>query len=198
MKESCKQSPMRTTSSVEEQRRGLVRALHDVDVKACLVVTGGGISAVSELFAGAGASRSIIEVSIPYAFNALDEYLGRRAESHVSPAEARIMAIKAYERAVRLTDGKASEVRLTGVSCTAAIATDRVRRGENRCHVAWHDGQTTVAYSIVLSKGARDREGEEAVCRTLILNALAEAFGIHSRLALELLSNEHLERHVGR
>jgi hypothetical protein len=85
---------------------------------------------------------------------------------------------------------------LAGVSCTAAITTDRVRRGENRCHVALATSAgLRRVMSLVMAKGARDRAGEEALCSRTILNAVAEAKGVAARLDLPLLDGEcvHIE-----
>ena len=173
--------------------RDLIAALHDAPAMACLVITGAGTSAIASLFSVAGASRTVIDAQVPYASAALTDYVGIGAKQHVSKSEAQLMAKQAHRRAVRLID---AETRLIGLSCTAAIATDRVRRGENRAHIAWHDGIGTITYSIVMKKGARDREGEEKLCRRIILNALAEASGIESRIQLKLVEDEHVERNA--
>lgn len=172
---------------------GLVRAIHDSDARACLVVTGGGISAVGALFASPGASRTVIDAQIPYARAALDAYLGAAVVHHVSAEEARAMAVAAYARAVQLdADRQPAAATVIGVSCTAAIATDRDRRGENRSHVGWYDGTDGKVYSLTLEKGARDRPGEEAVCAAMVLNALAEASGLDLRVPVALLDTERL------
>lgn len=172
---------------------GLVSAIHDADARACLVVTGGGISAVGALFALPGASRTVIDAQIPYARSALDAYLGAGVVNHVSAEEARAMAVAAHARAVQLdADRQRQAATVIGVSCTAAIATDRDRRGENRCHVGWHDGTSGKVYSLTMDKGARDRPGEEAICAAMVLNALAEASGLESRLPLALLESEQV------
>ncbi len=172
----------------------LIRRIHDTSAKACLVITGAGTSAISALFGVAGSSRTVIEAQIPYSMAALDNYVGMTADQHVSREEARIMAIRAYERAVSLSETAPRTQHLVGLSCTAAIATDRERRGENRAHIAWHDGNRGASYSIVMNKGARDRAGEETVCKVVILNALAEACGTQDRLQVELLEGENVER----
>lgn len=159
-----------------------------------MVITGAGTSAISALFGVAGASRTVIDAQIPYSVAALDRYVGSPADQHVSREEAELMAIKAQRNAVGLTDPDDAHHRLIGLSCTAAIATDRSRRGENRAHIAWHDGEHGVSYSIVMNKGARDRAGEESVCKAIILNALTEAFGIEGKLDIELLEGEYVER----
>ena len=174
----------------------LIKQIHDADARSCLVITGAGMSAISALFSVAGASRTVIDVQVPYSRTALDAYVGIQSEQHVSQDEAKIMATKAHERSVKLTDPVLRTSRLIGLSCTAAIATDRHRRGENRVHVAWHDGQRGYTYSLVMNKGERDRAGEEDVCSTIVINALAEAFGIQDRLELQLLPGEDVERVV--
>ena len=80
---------------------------------------------------------------------------------------------------------------LAGISCTAAIATDRTRRGENRSHVALaaNDGRR-VAISLVMNKGDRDRAGEEDVTSRIVLNAVAEAKRVEARVAVPLLGME--------
>ena len=178
----------------DETSRELIERIHDAPAKACLVITGAGTSAISALFGVAGASRTVIDAQVPYSRSALDGYVETQAEQHVSKDEATLMAIKAFQRAIHLTETDDRPERLIGLSCTAAIATDRLRRGENRAHVAWHDGEHGATYSLVMRKGARDRAGEEAVCSAIILNALAEACGIERWLRLELLEDENVER----
>jgi hypothetical protein len=93
------------------------------------------------------------------------------------------MAEAAYRRALRLTDGAAP---CLGVACTAAIATDRVKRGDHGCSVAVYDGATLRVSRLTLAKGARDRAGEEALISLLIIRAIAEACGVAPpALALE-------------
>ena len=106
------------------------------------------------------------------------------------------MAEKALERARALVgnvDDAAATI-LGGVACTAAIATDRVRRGEDRCHVAFvtSDGRRATT-SLVMSKGARDRAGEEEITSLIVLNAVAEAKAVESRVKLPLIDGEKLE-----
>ena len=60
----------------------------------------------------------------------LEDYVGAAAEQHVSKLEAALMAKRAFRRAVELNDPGESQNHVIGLSCTAAIATDRLRRGE--------------------------------------------------------------------
>ncbi len=174
----------------------LIKQIHDADARSCLVITGAGTSAISALFSVAGASRTVIDAQVPYSRAALDAYVGTQAEQHVSQDEAKAMAVKAHERSVLLSDVEPLPNRLIGISCTAAIATDRHRRGENRVHVAWHNGNEGTTYSLVMNKGERNRAEEEAVCSAIVLNALAEASGVEDRLKIKLLPGENVERFV--
>ena len=176
----------------DEEVAAIVRAIHAAPGRICLVTTGVGAQAIHWLFAEPGASRTVLDAQVPYVEVALHEYVGAKAEQHVSAEEAGRMAAAAFERARSLAErsGLDASTPLFGVACTGAIATDRVRRGENRLHVAWTDGERSRTYSLVLNKGARDRAGEEAVGSALIVNAVAEAKNVKDRLQPPLLEGE--------
>ena len=114
----------------------LAQKLHSVPGRGCVVVTGAGIRAISDLFSQPGTSRTILEAQVPYARKALDDFVGFQADQHVSSEEAKLIAEAALKRARYLADDKGAgddpEEQLFGVGCTAAIATDRIRRGEDR------------------------------------------------------------------
>ena len=114
----------------------------------------------------AGASRTVLDVQIPYASSAVTDYLGFEPGQFVSAETARSLARAAYFRAVDLRSG-ASPV--AGVACTATIATDRLKRGEHRCHVAVYHATGYAVTSLTLAKGRRDRNGEDDVVSRLIL-----------------------------
>jgi hypothetical protein len=98
------------------------------------------------------------------------------------------MAIRAQQRARWLAPGAPT----AGVGCTASLRSDRPKRGDHRFHISIHTGLRTTTYSLMLVKEARDREGEEAVVDTVLLNALAEAFGVPDRLSVPLLPGEEI------
>ena len=200
------------------QRRRLITEIHDSPTRACIAVTGGGTSALAALFSQPGASRTVIDAQIPYARAALDAYISSSSDAETdTPVTAAIgsatremanlMAIAAYRRAVSLTaaeepdqpaspdiggTGSATHP-IVGIAATAAIATDRTRRGDNRAHVAWHDGNQTVITSITMHKGTRDRVAEEQLCADIILNAIAQACSIETRINLNLVDGDCIE-----
>jgi hypothetical protein len=170
--------------------RDLIAQIHAATRKVALVVTGGGASVAGWLLAVPGGSRTVLEVAVPYAHAALMEYLGRDPESYCSPATTREMALRARDRAAHLAPGE----RVVGIGCTASLRSDRPKRGDHRVHVASAHETGTVVRSLTLAKEQRDREGEELVVARLILEALAEAFGLSARVALPLLPGETVER----
>jgi len=64
-----------------------------------------------------------------------------------------------------------------GVSCTAAIATNRARKGADRCHLAVQAAGFTTTYDIELNR-MNDRKDQEATCRNAIIAAMACAVDV--------------------
>lgn len=175
---------MLTTAS-----RRLIQAIHDNPMRALLVATGAGAQALADLLAVGGASRTLIEGLIPYSPAACDDFLGRTPEQYTAASTARLLAGCAYVRARQFERDAPA---LIGLACTAAIASDRPKRGEHRVHVAAWRPQRLMEWTLTLDKGARDRAGEEALVSTLILNALADACGLDERLPLDLRPGDAL------
>jgi hypothetical protein len=175
----------------------LAQKLHSVPGRGCVVVTGAGIRAISDLFSQPGTSRTMLEAQVPYARKALDEFVGVQADQHVSAEEALLIAEAALKRARHLADDNGTndeeEELLFGIGCTAAIATDRVRRGEDRAHVAWTDGTRSGGASIWFDKSARTREEEDILVSAIVLNSIAEAIGVDERLEIDVLDTERLD-----
>ncbi|MGH2537537.1 MAG: hypothetical protein ACRDHL_09105 [Candidatus Promineifilaceae bacterium] len=168
---------------MDPQVRQLIQALHDAPGRVMLVAAGAGTQALAWLLGVAGASRTLLEALVPYAEASFNDFLGQRPAQYVAPLTAGLLAGRAVTRALQL--GEAAEP-LIGLACTATIVTDRPKRGQHRAHVAtWCAGRVS-RYDLVLDKGARDRAGEEGVVSRLMLNALAEAFGLPERLELNL------------
>ena len=168
-----------------------IEKIHDSGSRLVLVVTGGGSQAISSLLSVAGASRSILLATVPYADTALTEWLGSRPESFCSSRTARAMAMSAYEKA-KILD--ASAERLVGVSCTASLASDRPKKGPHRFFIATQTIETTTCLHLELEKGARSRFEEEQVTASAILNEIATACGLADRLPSEFRSSEQPER----
>ena len=176
---------------MDRKVRELIESLHGSDRMVSLAVAGAGTQAVGWILGVAGASRTVLDVQIPYSSSAVVDYVGFEPGQFVSAETARSLARAAYFRAVGLRSGISPVV---GVACTATIATDRLKRGEHRCHVAVHCGTGYSVSSLTLAKGRRDRNGEDAVVSRLILNGIAEFAGIDGRVDPGLLEGEYVSR----
>ena len=64
---------------------------------------------------------------------------------------------------------------MLGLGATAALVTDRERRGAHVVHVAVVDGFQTWEATAQLRKNARTRGDEEAIAELVILCTLADA-----------------------
>ena len=173
--------------------RDLVGRLHATPVKSVLAVAGGGADAIGWLLAVPGASRTVLEAVVPYAAGSLADFLGGEPVQSVSEQTALDMARSAYRRATRLRERNTPVV---GIGCTAAISTDRPRKGEHRCHVAAWSATARACHSLIFIKGLRDRGGEDALVSRLVLRTLAQATDVDPDLPLDLDPDEKIESAV--
>ena len=154
-----------------------IQRIHATPHKAVIAVSGAGTQAVAWLLGVAGASRTILEVVVPYGRHSMAGFLGFEPEQSAAAETARQMARAAYRKAREQLEDDSPPL---GLSCAATIATDRPKRGEHRAFVATWDGQATNTYSLLLHKGLRDRAGEEDLVSRLIVCALAAASGLEA------------------
>jgi nicotinic acid mononucleotide adenylyltransferase len=153
----------------------LISAIHASGRKAALAITGGGSGAVGDLLRVPGGSRLLIEAQVPYDATALATFLGSAPPQACSADTAIAMAQCARARAARLVPASTD---LVGLGATAALVSDRPRKGEHRFHIACANS-TRIAHSTgVMAKGQRDRAAEEALVSRAIILCLAQACGI--------------------
>jgi hypothetical protein len=164
--------------------RQLISALHASGRKAALAITGGGSGAVGELLRVPGGSRLLIEAQVPYDALALAAFLGFAPAQASSSDTAIAMAKTARARAARLvppeTEGGTDLVgpNLVGLGATAALVSDRPRKGEHRFHIAFANSAGIAHCTGVMAKGRRDRAAEEDLVSRAIVLWLARACGI--------------------
>jgi hypothetical protein len=167
----------------------LISRLHASGGKAVLAITGGGSGAVGELLRVPGGSRLLIEAQVPYDAQALAMYLSAAPAQACSADTAIAMARTARTRAARLVPAGAN---LVGLGATAALVSDRPRRGEHRFHIAFANAAGIGHCACVLAKGRRDRAGEEDLVSHAIVLWLARACGIAAPSPKSLLdADEH-------
>jgi hypothetical protein len=161
--------------SSDAQWQQLIVALHASGRKAALAITGGGSGAVGELLRVPGGSRLLIEAQVPYDGQALASFLGF-APAHACSADTAIaMARSARGRAARLAPQDGDPV---GLGATAALVSDRPRKGEHRFHIAFAEAARIAHCAGVMAKGRRDRAAEEDVVSRAIILWLARACGV--------------------
>ncbi|HEX3405432.1 MAG TPA: hypothetical protein VHT74_34420 [Acetobacteraceae bacterium] len=164
--------------------RQLISALHGSGRKAALAITGGGSGAIGELLRVPGGSRLLIEAQVPYDAQALAAFLGFPPAQASSADTAIAMARSARARAARLVPAGTD---LVGLGATAALVSDRPRRGEHRFHIAVATSAGIAHCTGVLAKGRRDRAAEEDLVSRAIVLWLAGACGIDAASPRSLL-----------
>ena len=171
-----------------------ISALHASGRKAALAITGGGSGAVGELLRVPGGSRLLIEAQVPYDALALATFLGFAPAQACSADTAIAMARSVRARAARLVPAGTD---LVGLGATAALVSDRPRKGEHRFHIACANSARIAHCTGVMAKGRRDRAAEEDLVSRAIVLWLARACGIAAPSPRSLLdADEHFAETV--
>jgi nicotinamide mononucleotide (NMN) deamidase PncC len=172
----------------------LISALHASGRKAALAITGGGSGAVGELLRVPGGSRLLIEAQVPYDALALATFLGFAPAQACSADTAMAMARSVRARAARLVPAGTD---LVGLGATAALGSDRPRKGEHRFHIAFANSAGIAHCTGVMAKGRRDRAAEEDLVSRAIVLWLARACGVAAPSPRSLLeADEHFAQDV--
>ncbi|MBC8205945.1 MAG: hypothetical protein H8E68_02200 [Kiritimatiellaeota bacterium] len=143
--------------------------------KATFAITGGGSSALNALLTTPGASRFVADAQIPYSPEALERFLGEKVEHSCSPQTAIDMARVAFKFHV-------SSFKSLSVSCTAALQTDRQRRGDDRAFICIKTKKAEKLYALYLSESSREKQ--EALLGDWLLVLIAQAIGAERGLML--------------
>ena len=169
--------------------QALISALHASGCKAALAITGGGSGAIAELLRVPGGSRLLIEAQVPYDTQALATFLGFAPAQASSGDTAIAMARAARTRIANLVPPGTD---LVGLGATAALVSDRPRRGEHRFHIAFATSDRIAHCTAVLAKGRRDRAAEEDLVARAIVLWLAHACHVAAPSPRSLLdADEH-------
>ena len=154
--------------------RHLISALHGSGRKAALAITGGGSGAIGELLRVPGGSRLLVEAQVPYDEQALATFLGFAPQQACSADTAVAMARSARARAAGMVPAGSDVV---GLGVTAALVSDRPRKGEHRFHIACVSSAGIAHCTGIMAKGRRDRAAEEDLVSRAIVLWLAYACG---------------------
>ncbi|MFA7256155.1 MAG: CinA family protein [Kiritimatiellales bacterium] len=143
--------------------------------RAVIVTAGGGSGALHALLGTPGASRFISEAHVPYSPEALERFLGEKTEHAVSPETAVKLAQAAFKF-------PCSDFKFLSISCTAALQTDRERKGEDRAFICIKTAEMEKLYSLHFSKTSRAEQ--EALLSDWLLVLIAQAVGAERGLML--------------
>ena len=90
----------------------------------------GFLQALTWLLTVPGASNTVLESRVPYGGGkSMSEILGQEPLKFASTQTAVDMARSAYKQAAHLS---AFGIPILGVSCTCALATDRIKKGDHK------------------------------------------------------------------
>jgi len=151
------------------------RKLHQTPHQGVFHVTGGGSLLLSDLLTEPGASATLLAASVPYATTALTQLIGNNPHQASSAGTARALAMAAWQQARALAPGQDN---LFGFGCTAALATNRPKRGAHRVHLAVQTLGTTNTLSFFFDKSDTDREREETKIVELAYLLLQETLAV--------------------
>ena len=163
-------------SAVNGGLDGLVHCIHSSRTAAALVLAGGGTGAIPLLLRRPGGSRTVLDAAVPYGPAAVADYVGHAPARACSAETAEALARRAFQRACEFRADRS--VPVVGLGATAALATDRVRRGEDRLHAAAFDGSRTIALEFPFEPPHSNRQAQETAAERAIVALLADAVGI--------------------
>lgn len=155
----------------------LIEGIQSSGYKAAMVVAGGGSGAVHALLSHPGASRFVLEAQIPYSPEAQFDYLGETLGQACSAQAAATLAERAFERALVFSLSSETTFPILGISCTAALQTNRERRGADRAFVGIKTRTEEVVRTLELNPGSRAEQ--EAVLSQTMLEWIAEFIAGH-------------------
>jgi hypothetical protein len=170
----------------QKQLRGqLVRAIMQYGEGSSIYVmaTGGGGDIISELAQFGGSSRIYSGGSFPYATSETARILGYTPSKYVSAEVSEGLATAAYLQAQRnwIEDQSRTEAppRFIGLGITAAIASNRPRRGEDAVWISVQtpEGLSSQKYLLAKDHGDTTRSLHNDAITSLGLNTLAITVG---------------------
>jgi nicotinamide mononucleotide (NMN) deamidase PncC len=155
--------------------RGIFDSLHGSGLRAVVALTGGGSRFLSGLLSVPGASRTVIGAHVPYSSQQLERFVFGPVQDSVSSKTVRRMADRAFSEAVRNSVAGSNCV---GIACSAGLATDRDRRGEDHAWCCLRSADSAESAHVEFRKGETTRDQQEDTVAALLLFMTAKAGGV--------------------
>ena len=151
--------------------------------KLCMILTGGGTIAISELLKHGGASEVLEMAVVPYGNESLETVLQHKVEKSVSPQIA-------YELCGGHVSGNKEENTLV-VSCTASLK----KAGEERAgriheaYLGFHHSKSKADVYHVVFNANRTREQEEELLAMIILAGIDQYVNLRKMSILHSIAH---------
>jgi hypothetical protein len=156
-----------------------IAALHNSPQMAYVVCSGAGAGVTELLWSVAGCSRTLIASEFPYDLRAFAALIGRVPEHYTSPDAAIALAVAGYLKGQRyLAEQGRMATPIIGLGLSAAVSTDRARRGQDRVFLAVRTSAGLATVGVAFERGALSRADEGALCDLLALDCLFWAAGL--------------------
>ena len=153
-------------------------------LRLALASSGAGAGLQKLLWSVAGISAILEESIFPYSQAAITRFVQRPLGRMLSQESAVALACAAYLRAQEGVVRGSHRSRPLGVGMSAAVATNRTRRGAEQMHLALRDSETLCCASFEFERGKFSRDCAGACCDQLGLNAILKWAGL-SQLKIE-------------
>jgi hypothetical protein len=165
--------------SIAEDR---IRRLHDSSFRISIAATGAGLGIQTELWDVAGASRTLLNSVNPYDQAAFDGYIGRPwgelGHGYCSELGAIALGQRAFFHAQEIanTSGN-SNLEVGGLGLTAAVSTDRTRRGDNKIHAMIRTVHLFQTVAVLIDRN-QGRQVDGAISDIVGINLILHSAGI--------------------
>ena len=136
--------------------------LHASPWQGVFYLTGGGSPLLADLLTIPGASKTVKEASVPYAEQALRQLLGSAPEQAASMLTGRILAMRAFQRALALDADRAF-----GFGLTASLSSATTKRGQTRAYWAIQTISQSSSYTLILNNADSRTEQEQQLNQAL-------------------------------
>lgn len=159
--------------------------------------TGGASTVISSLVTVPGCSNSLIQAVVPYSSSSLKKLCldgGVKNEnfphSYCSTEMAIAMANASYRKTIELLLAESNDItvlvkdNIFGVSCTAALISKTLKKGDHRAHVAVINSNDTRVYYMELEKGLRSRLQEDLQSSYLVMKGISDS--LHSPTTIDI------------
>ena len=131
--------------------------INDGRFQAYFAIAGGGTDALADLLRTPGASGLVEGATIPYSPGQMTEFLGYEVAQACCQTTAWKMANAAFRRVINNKAGRAP----LGVACTAALGTNRVRKGESRAHIALQTSDAVYTFTVRFTRDEKEQSAAD-------------------------------------